>query len=112
MQHARVTSFDGSPEYRQQMDRQNERALVAWFAEMHGRTLHARRNARDFGLVHRSVRHSARWCGQGITCKIRCQNKEQNFEGEEAINLCLSQLRKRNTKSKFIKMQWKCIEKN
>jgi hypothetical protein len=64
MQHARVTSFDGSPEYRQQMDRQNERALVAWFAEMHGRTLHARRNARDFGLVHRSVRHSARWCGQ------------------------------------------------
>jgi predicted GIY-YIG superfamily endonuclease len=32
MQQARVTSFDGSPEYRQQMDRQNERALVAWFA--------------------------------------------------------------------------------
>jgi hypothetical protein len=45
-------------------------------------------------------------------CKIRCQNKKQNFEGEKAINLCLSQLRKRNTKSKFIKMQWKCIEKN
>jgi hypothetical protein len=66
MQHARVTFFDGSPEYRQQMDRQNERALVAWYAEMHARTLHARRNARDFGSVRRSVRHSARWCGQGI----------------------------------------------
>jgi hypothetical protein len=51
-------------------------------------------------------------CTEKVTCKIRCQNKEQNFEGEEAINLCLSQLRKRNTKSKFIKMQWKCIEKN
>jgi hypothetical protein len=38
--HARVTFFDGSLEYRQQMDRQNERALVAWFAEMHARTLH------------------------------------------------------------------------
>jgi hypothetical protein len=50
-------------------------------------------------------------CTENVTCKIRCQNKEQNFEGEEAINLCLSQLRKRNTKSKFIKMQWKCIKK-
>jgi hypothetical protein len=49
---------------------------------------------------------------ENVTCKIRCQNKEQNFEGEEAINLRLSQLRKRNTKSKFIRMQWKCIEKN
>jgi hypothetical protein len=51
-------------------------------------------------------------CTENVTCKIRCQNKEQNFEGEEAINLCLSQLRKRNTKSTFIKMQWKCIKKN
>jgi hypothetical protein len=55
-------------------------------------------------------------CNYGLQCtekcKIQCQNKEQNFEGEEAINLCLSQWRKRNTKSKFIKMQWKCIEKN
>jgi hypothetical protein len=66
MQHARVTFFDGSPEYRQQMDRQNEPALVAWYAEMHARTLHARRNARDFG----SVRHSGRWCGQGIRSVI------------------------------------------
>jgi hypothetical protein len=68
MQHARATNFAGSPEYRQQMDHQNERALVAWFAEMHARTLHARRNARDFDSVRRSVRHSARWCGQGIRC--------------------------------------------
>jgi hypothetical protein len=49
-------------------------------------------------------------CTENVTCKIRCQNKEQNFEGEEALNLSLSQLRK--TKSKFIRMQWKCIEKN
>jgi hypothetical protein len=33
-------------------------------------------------------------CTENVACKIRCQNKEQNFEGEEAINLCLSHLRK------------------
>jgi hypothetical protein len=26
-------------------------------------------------------------CTENVTCKIRCQNKEQNFEGEDAINL-------------------------
>jgi hypothetical protein len=66
MQRARATSFDGSPEYRHLMDRQNERVLVAWFAEMHTLTLHTRRNVRDFGSLSRSVRCSAGWSAQGI----------------------------------------------
>jgi hypothetical protein len=74
MQHARATSFDGSPEYRQQMDRQNERALVAWFAETHARTLHARRNARDFGSAHWSG-----LSGQGIRFLCKAEKVTQEF---------------------------------
>jgi hypothetical protein len=63
-------------------------------------------------LIQNSGYNYGLQCTENVACQIRCQNKEQNFEGEEAINLCLSQLKKRNTKSTFIKMQWKCIKKN
>jgi hypothetical protein len=47
-------------------------------------------------LIQNSVCNYGLQCTENVTCKIRCQNKEQHFEGEEAIKICLSQLRKRN----------------
>jgi hypothetical protein len=47
-----------------------------------------------------------------LHAKFDVKIKSNAMQGKDAINFCLPQLRKRNTKPKFIKMQWKCIEKD
>jgi hypothetical protein len=47
-----------------------------------------------------------------LHAKFDVKIKSNAMQGKDAINFYLPQLRKRNTKPKFIKIQWKCIEKD